>query len=170
MVSRFLQDQWKSGNNQMLTIRPISTWWQARHLKTLLQALRVLNFVAAGLGPLLVHNARFWFNFVVTGVTGAAIGHFLGKAEHAPGPQSILRWVRKQLIVLGMCAILYVIVGVALEDWIPVLFVRSPDIYASGTFIRYAAWARAVVWGACFLILTRLMTLLVRAASREQER
>jgi len=131
--------------------------------------LRGFDYLVASLGPWLVHNARFRFRYALTGLAAALIGHFWAGAEPIPGPRSLGATVKRQLILLSICFVIYILLWFAFEDWIPMLVARSPGIYNSATFIEVAAWIHAVSWGSLFLVLTRLLTLVVRAGSREDD-
>jgi hypothetical protein len=146
----------------------MTRWWRAlRRLQTLYSALRALSFVAAILVPWLTRSARFRLMYAMFGLVGGLIGYLWGRAERVPYSHDLDAKVRRHLILAGLCFVGYIALGFILEDWIPMLVVRSPSIYESGTFIRYGAWIHAAVWGFLFLILIRLLTWLGRAASRD---
>ena len=108
----------------------------------------------SGLAPVwLFHNARFRWIYGGAGLLGVAIGYLWGKANRAPSIYNLDARVRRHLVGFALCLALYIALGFAFQDWIPVLFVGSPGVYESGTFIRYAALTLAAVWGMGFLIL-----------------
>jgi hypothetical protein len=100
------------------------------------------------------------------GLIGAAVGYLWGRADRPPTTHNVGAKVRSHLLGFTLCVGLYIILDFAFQVWIPMLLVESPGVYRSGTFILFAAIVQAAVWGVGFLILTRLLTLLVRTGSR----